>query len=286
MVAQTGVGIWKGGLQKADDQVGIGDFHAIDRDEGHLSTRRIANALLGDGFEGDSLETKMSCQLRRKRRQRRDPARDVGIENAEAVQSHDSRSKMDLIVRVHIDGDLLHHGRPSSRFTLTAVSRPDRRQRLRPSFLVHVDIGHCRDDDNRMNVDRTFRDLRAMSLKRHRKGQSATRFFARKSMNVRTRRLERLPGVTAYRLASEVTNVSRAVTSAPEASSLRISKSFRMTTPWPSSAHWRRTPPSLATRLPATRTVTGRPSMVKDHEEKVDPGRGWTRQLCAARSSG
>src|SRR5258708_12083364 len=25
----------------------------------------------------------------------------------------------------HIDGDLLHHGRPSSRFTLTAVSRPD-----------------------------------------------------------------------------------------------------------------------------------------------------------------
>ena len=86
-------------LQKADDQVGIGDFHAIDRDERHLSTRRIANALLGDGFEGDSLETKMSCQLRRKRRQRRDPARDVGIENAEAVQSHDSRrSKMDLIV--------------------------------------------------------------------------------------------------------------------------------------------------------------------------------------------
>src|ERR1700692_2286127 len=81
MVAQTGVGIWKGGLQKADDQVGIGDFHAIDRDERHLSTRRIANALLGDGFEGDSLETKMSCQLRRKRRQRRDPARDVGIEN-------------------------------------------------------------------------------------------------------------------------------------------------------------------------------------------------------------
>jgi len=42
-------------------------------------------------------------------------------------------------------------------------------------------------------------------------------------MNVRTRRLERLPAVTAYRLASEVTNVSRAVTSAPEASSLRIS---------------------------------------------------------------
>jgi hypothetical protein len=36
------------------------------------------------------------------------------------VQSHDSRrSKMDLIVRVHIDGDLLHHGRPSSRFTLS-----------------------------------------------------------------------------------------------------------------------------------------------------------------------
>ena len=86
MVAQTGVGIWKGGLQKADDQVGIGDFHAIDRDERHLSTRRIANALLGDGFEGDSLETKMSCQLRRKRRQRRDPARDVGIENAEACR--------------------------------------------------------------------------------------------------------------------------------------------------------------------------------------------------------
>src|SRR6202040_1024429 len=133
-----------------------------------------------------------------------------------------------------------------------------------------------------MNVDRTFRDLRAMSLKRHRKGQSATRFFARKSMNVRTRCLETLPAVTAYRLALEVTNVSRAVTSAPEASSLRISKSFRMTTPWPSSAHWRRTPPSLATRLPATRTVTGRPSTVKDHEEKVDPGRGWTRQLCAA----
>jgi hypothetical protein len=24
MVAQTGVGIWKGGLQKADDQVGFG----------------------------------------------------------------------------------------------------------------------------------------------------------------------------------------------------------------------------------------------------------------------
>ena len=81
MVAQTGVGIWKGGLQKADDQVGIGDFHAIDRDERRLSTRRIANALLGDGFEGDSLETKMCCQLRRKRQQRRDPARDVGIEN-------------------------------------------------------------------------------------------------------------------------------------------------------------------------------------------------------------
>ena len=38
LVAQTGVGIWKGGLQKADDQVGIGDFHAIDRDERHLST--------------------------------------------------------------------------------------------------------------------------------------------------------------------------------------------------------------------------------------------------------
>src|ERR1700720_374671 len=40
---------------------------------------------------------------------------------------------------------------------------------------------------DQMNVDRTFRDLRAMSLKRHRKGQSATRFSARKSMNVRTR---------------------------------------------------------------------------------------------------
>jgi hypothetical protein len=26
---------------------------------------------------------------------------------------------MDLIVRVHIDGDLLHHRRPSSRFTLS-----------------------------------------------------------------------------------------------------------------------------------------------------------------------
>src|ERR1700722_9928672 len=93
-------------------------------------------------------------------------------------------------------------------------------------------------------------------------------------------------GYSRNRLALEVTNVSRAVTSAPEARSLRISKAFRMTTPWPSSAHWRRTPPSLATRLPATRTVTGRPSTVKDHEEKVDPGRGWTRQLCAARSSG
>jgi Chromate transporter len=44
-VAQTGVGIWKGGLQKADDQVGISDFHAIDRDERHLSTRRIAGWL-------------------------------------------------------------------------------------------------------------------------------------------------------------------------------------------------------------------------------------------------
>lgn len=55
------------------------------------------------------------------------------------------------------------------------------------TVLVHVDIGHCRDDDNPMNVDRTFQDLQAMSLKRHRKGQSATRFFARKSMNIRTR---------------------------------------------------------------------------------------------------
>jgi hypothetical protein len=54
-------------------------------------------------------------------------------------------------------------------------------------FWCTWDIGYCRDDDNRMNVDRTFRELRAMSLKRHGKGQSATRFSARKSMNVRTR---------------------------------------------------------------------------------------------------
>jgi hypothetical protein len=63
MVAQTGVGIWKGGLQKADDQVGIGDFHAIDRDERHLSTRRIANALLGEvrrGFLGNEDELSAS----------------------------------------------------------------------------------------------------------------------------------------------------------------------------------------------------------------------------------
>src|SRR5580698_5311949 len=90
-------------------------------------------------FPRGALPTPCSATGSKGRRQRRDPARDVGIENAEAVQSHDSRrSKMDLIVRVHIDGDLLHHGRPSSRFTLTAVSRPDRRQRLHPSFLVHV----------------------------------------------------------------------------------------------------------------------------------------------------
>jgi len=189
MVAQTGVGIWKGGLQKADDQVGIGDFHTIDRDERHLSTRRIANAPLGDGFEGDTLETKMSCQLRRKRRQRRNPARDVGIENAEAVQSHDGRwSKMDLVVRVHIDGDLLHHGRPSSRFT------PHSREQTRPKAAAPPVVSGTRGISGivetmiiGMNVDRTFRALRAMSLKGHRKGQSATRFFARKSMNVRTR---------------------------------------------------------------------------------------------------
>src|SRR5258708_29848924 len=87
----------------------------------------------------------------------------------------------------HIDGDLLHHGRPSSRFTLTAVSRPDPKAAAPPVVSGARGISGIVDDDNRMNVDRTFRDLRAMSLKRHRKGQSATRFFARKSMNVRTR---------------------------------------------------------------------------------------------------